>query len=48
MNSRIYEYESLVYSAGESGGVYVVFPYDIRKEFGRGRVKVHVTFDGES
>lgn len=48
MNNKIYEYESLVYSAGESGGAYVVFPYDIRKEFGRGRVKVHVTFDGES
>lgn len=25
---------------------YVVFPYDIRKEFGKGRVKVHATFDG--
>ena len=48
MNNKIYEYESLVCSAGESGGAYVVFPYDIRKEFGRGRVKVHVTFDGES
>ena len=23
------------------------FPYDIREEFGRGRVKVHATFDGE-
>lgn len=28
------------------GGAYVVFPYDIREEFGRGRVKVHATFDG--
>ncbi len=25
----------------------MIFPYDIRKEFGRGRVKVHATFDGE-
>lgn len=47
MNNKIYEYESLVYSAGESGGAYVIFPYDIREEFGRGRVKVHVTFDRE-
>ena len=47
MSVRIYEYESPVYSAGDSGGAYVVFPYDIRKEFGRGRVKVHATFDGE-
>ena len=29
------------------GGAYVIFPFDIRKEFGKGRVKVHATFDGE-
>ena len=28
-------------------GAYVAFPYDIREEFGKGRVKVHATFDGE-
>ena len=27
---------------------YVVFPYDIRKEFGAGRVKVQAMFDGVS
>lgn len=47
LNGRLYEYESLLYEAGETGGAYVIFPYDIRKEFGRGRVKVHATFDGE-
>lgn len=44
---KVYEYESLIYEAGKTGGAYVIFPYDIRKEFGRGRVKVHATFDGE-
>jgi hypothetical protein len=29
-------------------GAYVVFPYDVRSEFGKGRVKVHATFDGEA
>ena len=24
----------------------MAFPWDIRKEFGKGRVKVHATFDG--
>ena len=48
VKDKVYEYESLLYAAGESGGAYVVFPYDIRKEFGRGRVKVHATFDGEA
>ena len=47
MNEKIYEFESQIYSAGDTGGAYVLFPYDIRKEFGRGRVKVHATFDGE-
>ena len=47
LNDRVYEYDSLLYDAGETGGAYVIFPYDIRKEFGRGRVKVHATFDGE-
>lgn len=47
MNSKVYEYESLLYEAGKTGGAYVIFPFDTRKEFGRGRVKVHATFDGE-
>lgn len=47
MNQKVYEYESLIYAAGDTGGAYVIFPYDIQKEFGRGRVKVHVTFDSE-
>lgn len=46
VNRKVYEYESQVYSAGETGGAYIVFPHDIRDEFGRGRVKVHATFDG--
>lgn len=46
MDGKVFEYESLIYKAGETGGAYVVFPYDIRAEFGRGRVKVHATFDG--
>ena len=47
MNEKLYEYESLVYEADKKGGAYVVFPYDVRSEFGKGRAKVHVTFDGE-
>jgi hypothetical protein len=47
VSGKVYEYESLIYEAQQKGGAYVVFPYDIRKEFGRGRVKVHVLFDGE-
>jgi len=42
----IYEYDAVI-APSEGGGAYVPFPYDIRAEFGRGRVKVHATFDGE-
>ena len=47
MGRKVYEYESLIYEAAHKGGAYVVFPYDVRAEFGKGRVKVHATFDGE-
>ena len=45
--TKIYGFESLICDAGEAGGAYVVFPYNVREEFGKGRVKVHATFDGE-
>ena len=48
MNDRVYEYEATIQaSAIGRGGAYVPFPYDIQTEFGKGRVKVHATFDGE-
>lgn len=46
MNDKTYEYDAIVQPA-DKGGAYVVFPYDVRVEFGKGRVKVHATFDGE-
>jgi hypothetical protein len=46
MNNKIYEYDAVIHPADPSG-TYVAFPYDIRAEFGKGRVKVHATFDGE-
>jgi len=48
MNEKIYEYDAVIRSSEVGkGGAYVTFPYDIRAEFGKGRVKVHATFDGE-
>ena len=45
-NEKTYYFSSSIHVDSESGGSYVVFPYDVRKEFGKGRVKVHVLFDG--
>ena len=46
MNSKIYEYEATIQEVAGKGGAYVTFPYDIKKEFGKGCVKVSATFDG--
>ena len=43
---KAYEYDAVIRTDPESGGAYVAFPWDIRAEFGRGRVKVHAEFDG--
>ena len=41
-----YEFEAVIHEAGGSGGSYVVFPWNLREEFGAGRVKVRALFDG--
>ena len=41
-----YEYDAILRETPDDGGAYVAFPWDIREEFGRGRVKVHAQFDG--
>ncbi|WP_353956976.1 DUF1905 domain-containing protein, partial [uncultured Dubosiella sp.] len=45
MNTKRYEYDTTIHE-NERGGAYVAFPWNIREEFGKGRVKVHATFDG--
>ena len=47
MSEKIYQFNSLIYSSEVGkGGAYIIFPYDIREEFGKGRVKVQVDFAG--
>ena len=43
--NRRYEYDAVLREEPD-GGAYVPFPWDIRREFGRGRVKVRAAFDG--
>lgn len=45
--NRVYEFEAEIKKVPDIDGAFVVFPYDIKSEFGKGRVKVHATFDGE-
>jgi hypothetical protein len=46
MNETTYEFEAVIQKVPDLDGAYVEFPYDVRDEFGKGRVKVHATFDG--
>ena len=41
-----YEYDAILREIPENGGAYVAFPWDLRKEFGKSRIKVHASFDG--
>ncbi|MBO0410642.1 DUF1905 domain-containing protein [Enterococcus hulanensis] len=44
---QTYNFESKIYASEVGkGGAYIIFPYDVREEFGKGRVKVQTTFDG--
>ena len=48
MNKKVYEYDAVIQASDiGKGGAFVAFPYDVPAEFGKGRVKVRATFDGE-
>ena len=46
MNEKVYEFDTVIKKVPDIDGAYIDFPYDVKKEFGKGRVKVHATFDG--
>lgn len=46
MNEKKYEFDAVIKKVPDIDGAYVEFPFDVRQEFGRGRVKVHALFDG--
>lgn len=47
MKHKTYEFDAVIKKVPDLDGAYVEFPYDVKAEFGKGRVKVHATFDGE-
>ena len=46
VEQRRFEYNGIIHEVPDSGGAYVIFPWNIREEFGMGRAKVHAEFDG--
>ncbi|MDR0812813.1 MAG: DUF1905 domain-containing protein [Oscillospiraceae bacterium] len=47
MNDKLYEFDAVIQKDPEMDAAYVEIPFDVRSEFGKGRVPVRATFDGE-
>jgi len=47
MNAKTYEFDAIIQKVPDQDGAYIAVPFDIKTEFGKGRVKVHAAFDGE-
>lgn len=43
---KLYIFDAVIEAVPNKHGAYVRFPYDIKKESGKGRIKVHATFNG--
>ena len=46
MNGKIFKFEAAIEPVPDKGGAYIRVPLDIKREFGKGRVKVSATFNG--
>ncbi|MEL4105428.1 DUF1905 domain-containing protein [Oscillospiraceae bacterium WX1] len=45
--SKVYEFEAEIKKVDDIDGAYIEIPFDVKEEFGKGRVPVTATFDGE-
>ena len=45
--SKLYEFEAEINKVPNIDGAYIEIPFDVRAEFGKGRVPVIASFDGE-
>lgn len=46
MNPKLYEFDAVLIKVPGMDAAYIEIPFDVRGEFGKGRVKVHAAFDG--
>ena len=47
MENKTFEFDAVIQKVPDIDGAYVAIPFDIKAEFGKGRVFVHATFNGE-
>ena len=44
---KLYSFEAEIKKVPDIDGAYIEIPFDVKAEFGKGRLRVHMTFDGE-
>ncbi len=44
---KTYTFQAEIKKVPDLDGAYVEIPFDVKAEFGKGRVPIHATFDGE-
>ena len=44
---NIYEFDAVIQKIHNQDAAFIAVPFDIKSEFGKGRLPVHATFDGE-
>ena len=47
MGGKIFKFEAVIQKVPDIDGAYVAVPYDIKAVFGKRRLAVNITFDGE-
>ncbi len=47
MGKKLYEFDAVIQKVPDIDGAYVDIPFDVKAAFGKGRVPVHASFDGE-
>lgn len=45
--SNTYEFDAIITKEEKHGGAYIQIPFDVYEVFGKNRVSVYATFDGE-
>lgn len=45
--SKHYEFDAVILKKPDMDAAYIKIPFDVKKVFGKGRVLVHASFDGE-
>jgi len=48
VNDKLYKFEAVIQKVPDMDGAFIAVPFDIKKEFGKGRLPVYATFDGEA